>query len=129
MQNFTNVPPQNSQFPISRSGPAFTSPEQQRPVQYTQFQEATQPNLYQPRGPGFTSPPQDRRTSFYSDDSRSQLPFPYQPVAYLSERFPIQTRHFSPATMEPQSTYAQSSDQSLYKRRAEINRYEPDPEL
>jgi len=132
MQNFTNVPPQNSQFPNPRSGPAFTSPEQDRSEQYSQLQGATQPNLYQQRGLGFTSPPQDRRrTLIYSDDPRL-VAFTAQPVAYSSERFPIQTRHeipqamVSPATMEPQSTYAQFpfSDQSLYHRRALTNEHE-----
>ena len=46
MQNYSNYPnsqnPQNPQFSNSRSGPAFTSPEQQRPVQYTTLQN---PNL------------------------------------------------------------------------------------
>ena len=117
---------QNPQFPISRSGPAFTSPEQVRPVQFS-----TLPNPYPSRFLGFTSPPQDRGTSFYYDDP-SRVAVPAQPVAYLSERFPIQTRHeiaqvARPATMESESTFAQS--QSLYQRRTEANRYESGPAL
>jgi hypothetical protein len=119
MQNFTNVPPQNSQFPNLRSGSAFTSPEQQRPVQYTQLQGATQPNLYQQRGSGFTSPSQGGGVAypFYRQEQGS---IPVQPVHYLSRREMIPGQPglvFSemarPGAIELTSTYAENYPQRV----------------
>lgn len=105
MQNFTNDQPQYSQ--ASRGGPAFTSPEQQRPVQYTTLQN---PNLL--RGTGFTSPLQGAGAPVYPFYRQDQGPIPAQPVRYLSERQMIPgqpglAEMARPGAIELTSTYAE----------------------
>lgn len=107
MQNYSN--PQDPQFQNSRSGQAFTSPEQQRPVQYT-----TLPNPNSSRGQGFTSPLQGSGAPTYPL-SQQDGSFPVQPVRYFSQREMIAEQPrivvanwARPRAMELTSTYAEN---------------------
>ena len=114
MQNTTNSLSQYSQ--ASRSGSAFISPEQQRPMQYASVQ-ATLQNPYPPRGTGFISPPGVAGAPTYPFYQQGQGPFPAQPVRYSSHREMINEQQRlvvanwarPGGAIEPTSTYADRS--------------------